>query len=144
MSRRTGQRGHIERSGRWWVVRWWMDVPGQEERRHMREKVCPISGPGSLSKSERQRRAREIVMASGADTEEYFKKVVKKKGGGITFREQAKRWFDHVQNRRRKPVALSTLELWEGCLNNWINPNIGDSPLSEVNNAVLKSLERIS
>ena len=140
MSRRTGQRGHIERSGRWWVVRWWMDVPAQEKRRHIRERVCPISGPGSLSKSERQRRAREIVVASGADTEEYFKKVVKKKGGGITFREQAKRWLNHVQNRRRKPVALSTLELWEGCLNNWINPNIGDLPLSEVNNAVLKSL----
>ena len=77
-----------------------------------------LANPGSLSKSERQRRAREIVVASGADTEEYFQKVVKKKGGGITFREQAKRWFNHVQNRRRKPIALSTLELWEGCLNN--------------------------
>ena len=140
MSRRTGQRGHIERSGRWWVVRWWMDVPEHEERRHMREKICPLSGPGSLSKSERQRRAREIVGTSGADTEEYFKKVVEKKGGGITFREQAKWWLNHVQGRRRKPVALSTLELWEGCLNNWINPNIGEVPLSEVNNAVLKSL----
>jgi integrase len=117
-----------------------MDVPGKEKRRHMRERICPISGSGSLSKSERQRRAREIVVASGADTEEYFQKVVKKKGGGITFREQAKQWFNHVQNRKRKPIALSTLELWKGCLNNWINPNIGDLPLSEVNNAALKSL----
>ncbi|HEY4001083.1 MAG TPA: hypothetical protein VGO93_19595, partial [Candidatus Xenobia bacterium] len=32
MSRRTGQKGHIEQSGRWWVARWWMDVPGQERR----------------------------------------------------------------------------------------------------------------
>ena len=140
MSRRTGQKGHIEPSGRWWVVRWWMDVPEQDKRRHMRERICPISGPGSLSKSERERRAREIVAESGADTEEYFQKVVKKKGGGVTFREQAKWWLNHVQNRRRKPIALSTLELWEACLNNWINPNIGDLPLSEVNNAVLKSL----
>src|SRR5207248_5083377 len=61
MSRRTGQEGHVEPSGRWWVVRWWMDVPGQEKRRHMRERICPISDPGRLSKSERQRRAREIV-----------------------------------------------------------------------------------
>ena len=106
----------------------------------MRERICPISGSGSLSKSERQRRAREIVVGSGADTEEYFQKVVKKKRGGITFREQAKSWLIHIQGRRRKPVALSTLELWEGCLNNWINPNIGEVPLSEVNNAVLKSL----
>ena len=97
MSRRTGQRGHIEPSGRWWVVRWWMDVPGQEKRRHMRERICPISGPGSLSKSGRERRAREIITASGADTVEYFNKVVEakttvsrsvnKRSGGSTMSE---------------------------------------------------------
>ena len=48
MFRRTGQSGHIESSGRWWVVRWWMDTPGLEKRKHMRERICPISGPGSL------------------------------------------------------------------------------------------------
>jgi len=76
MSRRTGQKGHVERSGKWWVVRWWHDVPGQHERSHMRAKICPISGPGSLSKSERQRRAREIIAQSGADTVEHFNKIV--------------------------------------------------------------------
>jgi hypothetical protein len=72
--RRTGQDGYIEASGKWWVVRWWMDVAGQETRKHMRAKVCPISGPGHLSKSERERRAREIVAESGADTLEHFDK----------------------------------------------------------------------
>ena len=32
MSRRRGQNGHIEKSGRWYVVRFWMDVAGQEKR----------------------------------------------------------------------------------------------------------------
>jgi len=117
-----------------------MDVPANEKRRHIRERICPISGLGTLSKSERARRAREIIAASGADTEEYFKKIVKKKGGGLRFQEQAKLWLNHVRSRKRKPVAPSTLESWEGCLNKWINPNIGDLPLSEVNNTVLKSL----
>ena len=76
MSRRTGQSGHIESSGKWWVVRWWMDVPGQIKRRLMRGKICPISGPGSLSKSAMERRAREIITASGADTVEYFNLVL--------------------------------------------------------------------
>jgi hypothetical protein len=116
-----------------------MDVPGQQERRHMRERICPISGPGSLSKSGRERRAREIIAASGADTVAYFNQVVKPKNGA-TFREQAEWWLNHVRGRKRKPIATSTLELWEGCLNNWINPNIGDLTLSEVNNAVLKSV----
>ena len=38
MSRRTGQDVHIEASGKWWVVRWWMDVAGLETRKHMRAK----------------------------------------------------------------------------------------------------------
>jgi integrase len=139
MSRRTGQCGYIEKTGRWWVVRFWQDVRGQEKRRHVREKICPISGLGRLSKSERERRAREIIAASGADTVDYFNKVVKK-GDGVTFREQAKWWLNHVHGRKRKPIATSTLEAWQGCLTKWLYPNIGDLPLSEVNNAVLKSL----
>jgi integrase len=139
MSRRTGQSGHIEQSGKWWVVRWWMDVPGQEKRAHKRERICPIAGTGSLSRSARERRAREIIAESGADTEEYFKKVVRREVG-LTFREQATWWLEQLKTRRRKPVATSTIELWRGALNNWFNPNIGDLPLAEVNNAVLKSL----
>ena len=103
MSRRTGQDGHIEASGKWWVVRWWMDVAGQEARKHMRAKICPISGPGHLSKSQRERRAREIVAESGADTVEQFDKVVRQ-AQGVTFREQTKWWLDHIQRRKRKPL----------------------------------------
>jgi len=139
MFRRTGQSGHIESSGRWWVVRWWMDVPGLEKRKHMRERICPISGPGSLSKTVRERRAREIIMESGADTVEYFNEVVKQKNG-VTFHEQAQWWLNHVRSRKRKPIAISTLELWEACLKNWLNPNVGDLPLSEINNAALKAV----
>jgi len=116
-----------------------MDVQGQEKRRHMRAKICPISGPGSLSKSARERRASEIITASGADTVEYFSQVVKQEHG-VRFREQAKWWLNHVKERRRKPVAASTLETWEACIDNWLNPNIGDLRLSEINNAVLKTV----
>src|SRR5882724_1328779 len=48
LSRRTGQDGHMEKSGRWFVVRFWKDIPGQEKRTHVRERVCPISGPVSF------------------------------------------------------------------------------------------------
>ena len=139
MSRRTGQQGHIEQSGNWWVVRFWMDVQGQDKRVLKRGKICPVAGPGSLSKSARERRAREIICDSGVDTEEYFNKVVKQ-ADSVTFREQAKLWLEQVKTRKRKPVAVSTLQSWESCLVNWINPNIGDIPLADVNNGVLKGL----
>ena len=55
-------------------MRFWKDIPGQEKRALVRERICPISGPGSLSKTQRIKRAREIIQASGADSPEYFER----------------------------------------------------------------------
>jgi hypothetical protein len=116
-----------------------MDVPGKEEREHKRGKICPIVGPGSLSESARKRRAREIIAESGADTEEHFKRVVKQESC-VLFSSQAARWLEGMGNRKRKPVAGSTLETWECCLQKWLNPALGDLPISEVNNSAVKRL----
>lgn len=141
MSRRTGQNGSLERSGKWWVVRWWQDEPGQYQRSHKRAKVCPVSGVGRLSKSERIRRAREIVSASGADSSEQFNKVVQqKKCEAVSFSDQSLRWLEHLRKRKRKPVAPGTIDDWERILRNWINPHIGNCPISDVNNRTLKHL----
>jgi hypothetical protein len=63
MSRRSGQNGCIQQDGKWYVVRFWKDVAGQEKRQRVRERICPISGPGKLSASERKRRAKEVIAA---------------------------------------------------------------------------------
>jgi integrase len=130
LSRRTGQDGHIEKSGRWYVVRFWKDIAGQEKRVHVRERICPISGPGLLSRSERKRKAREIVQASGADSPEYFREVVKQ-NPGVTFREQSEIWLQHSQKRKRKPIRATSAEDIQRALDKWILPEIGDLPLSE-------------
>lgn len=139
MSRRTGQSGHIEKSGKWWVVRWWMDVEGQEKRIHMRAKICLIDGPEALSPSARKRRAHEIITASGADTEDHFNRVVKGVPQ-VKFDEQAEKWLRQMQERNRKPVAPSTISLWRGCIDKWLVPLIGELPLEQVNNAALKKV----
>ena len=139
MSRRSGQNGCIQEDGNWYVVRFWKDVAGQEKRQRIRERICPISGPGKLSASERERKAKEVIVASGANSVEHFEKVVQSLHG-TTFREQAKTWLDQVQNRKRKPVAPSTLATWESCLENWLIPNIGDMPLDNIKNLALKNL----
>jgi integrase len=139
MSRRSGQNGCIQEDGNWYVVRFWRDVAGQEKRQRVRERICPISGPGKLSVSERKHKAKEIIEASGADTAEQFEKVVLS-NHGITFREQATTWLEQMTNRKRKPVAPSTLENWERCLRNWLNPNIGDMPLDSIGNLALRNL----
>ena len=45
-----------------------------------------------------------------------------------------------MRTRKRKPVAPSTIDDWERILRNWLNPNLGSLPLSEVNNAAVKGL----
>jgi len=139
MSRRSGQNGCIQKDGNWYVVRFWKDVAGQQNRQRVRERICPTSGPGNLSASERKRRAKEIIEASGADTAEHFEKVVRS-NHGITFREQAEIWLEQMKKRKRKPVAPATLENWERCMRNWLNPNIGDMPLDSIGNLALRNL----
>jgi integrase len=139
MSRRSGQDGCIQRDGNWYVVRFWKDVAGQEKRQRVWEKICPVSGPGKISASERKRRAKEIIAASGADTAEFFEKVVRS-SYGVTFREQAETWLKQMKNCKRRPVAPATLDNWERCSRNWLNPNIGDMPLGSISNLALKNL----
>jgi integrase len=121
-----------------------MDVEGQDKRALKRARICPVSGSGKLTKSERQRRASEIIAESGADTEEHFNKVVKpRQQSCVTFSEQTERWFTAARSRKRKPVAPSTIQFWRGCLDNWLNPNLGMIPMSDVNNGAVKRLVAI-
>jgi hypothetical protein len=61
----------------------------------------------------------------------------------VTFKEQAESWFTAATSRKRKPVAGATIQFWRGCLDNWLIPNLGDIPVSEVNNAAVKKLVAI-
>ena len=101
--------------------------------------ICPISGPGSLTKPERLKLRKEIIAASGADTEEHFYKI-EAFNHGVTFRKQAEWWLHHVQTRKRKPIKPATALGFTSYLNKWLYPNLGDLPLSSVNNPVVKRL----
>jgi uncharacterized protein YqkB len=57
---------------------------------------------------------------------------------GTTFRQQSEWWIDHMRTRQRKPVKPATIQNWRSCLAKWVNPNLGDVPLADVNNLVLK------
>jgi integrase len=138
LSRRTGQNGYIEESGRWFVVRFWRDIAVQEKRQLVRERICPVSGPGSLSKSERKRKARQIIQASGVDSPEYFEAVVKPSPTGVTFREQSEIWLNQSKSRKRNPIGESYAITIRGALDKWILPAIGDFPLGNVDNLTVK------
>src|ERR1700740_3728031 len=105
MSRRS-QVGSIEVSGKWYVVRFWKDVPGQENRIHACERICPVEGPGALTKAERKRMALDIVMSSVVNDPHRFAETTV----GTTFQEQAERFMLHSAARKRRPrFGLSQL-----------------------------------
>lgn len=139
MARRSGQVGYEEVKRGWYHVRFRMDVPGQEKRAYLSRPICPISGPGSLTKPQRLKLRRQIIAASGADTEEHFNKV-EAFNHGVTFRKQAEWWLNHVQTRKRKPIKPATALGFTSYLKTWLYPNLGDLPLSSVNNLVARDL----
>jgi integrase len=139
MSRRSGQSGTIVIQSGWYRVRWRLDVEGQERRINMTAKIAPVvldraGNPKPLS-LENQRKAREIVEQSGANSKQHFNRVVL---GEVTFRQQAEAYLEWAVNRDREPIKdASTIE---AALNKWILPAIGDLPLANVNNVTVKPL----
>src|SRR5713226_228235 len=115
MARRSGQCGYLERKGNSWYVRFWMDVAGQEKRKRMSMRICPVKGPNALAKPERERRAKEVIATSGADTVQLFEKV-QAFNTGITFRQQAAVWLNHTQTRKRNPIREATAVGYESYL----------------------------
>lgn len=133
MSRRRGQTGSISINGKWWTVRFWMDKPGQEDRIYMREKICPACSPGLLSASARERKAKEIIAASGADKEETLNESMASVLG-TTFGKQSETWLSIMRKRKAAP---STLYNWKNCLDTWILP-------TDINGAIFRDLQLAS
>jgi integrase len=139
MSRRNGQNGTVVIAGNWYRVRWRMDVEGQEKRINMSEKVAPVvfdrNGEPKLPSAEVERRAREIVEKSGANSEQRFNRIVL---GEVSFRDQAKTYVRWATTRDREPIRDSSSI--DAALNKWILPAVGDLPLGNVHNITVKPL----
>lgn len=133
MSRRSGQSGNLVKQSGWWRVRFRLDQPGTEKRKQMSLKIAPVGM--RLSRSELERRAKEIVRNAGANSEERFNQVVL---GETNFREQAKTYLHTAVTRNRRPLR-DTVSI-EGAMWKWIFPAIGDLPLSLVDNLAVKPL----
>jgi integrase len=116
-----------------------MDVEGQEKRVNMSERVAPVvfdrKGEPKLPSVEVLRKAREIVEKSGANSDQRFNRVVL---GEVSFRDQAKTYVRWATTRDREPVRDSSRI--EAALNKWILPAIGDLPLGNIHNIIVKPL----
>lgn len=102
----------------------------------MTEKIAPVvfdrEGNPKPASPEIRRKARSIVEQSGANSEDRFNQVVI---GEVTFRQQAEIYLKNAVSRKRNPLR-DTVSIKDS-LNKWIYPEIGDLPLSQVDNLTL-------
>jgi hypothetical protein len=108
----------------------------RQKRVCKRVRICPATGPGSLNASERSRRLKQILAASGANSEQVFREA-EAANLGITFKEQCGAWLQSVQSRKRKPIKLRTAEAWTSHLK-YVNGKIGQIQLADVNNRTMR------
>jgi integrase len=136
MSRRSGQRGRIERKGNTYYARFWADDPKTGGRYYACVRICPVSGPGALNLSQRQHRLLEIIAESGCNSE---KSCQAAKGAflGTTFHQQSEAWLANLRTRKRRPVKPHTLYSFESALR-YINSKVGACQLADFKNAQLK------
>lgn len=108
----------------------------------MREKICPIAGPGTLTASARKREARKIISANGADEPETLRESIVSICGP-TFRHQSEQCLRLMEKRE---LAPSTLYNWRNCLDTWILPanirgtRFGDLPLASIKKTVAQEV----
>jgi integrase len=145
MARVKGQGEWIEEKGLKFVVKFREWIPGQPKPRIRSIDVCPVKGAGALSKPARERRARELVAATGVDSPEQFAAVERKErqivaDHTLTFKVQAEPWLHHSQNRKRAPIKPATAAGYRSYLDKHLLPTLGEMPLSRVDNKTVKSL----
>jgi integrase len=137
LSRRIGQKGNVFQHCKPWSPeapaygRFWIDMPGQDRQRKT------VSLGACRTRSIAKQKLREHIESTGINGQEAFKTNT---APATTFRAQAEKWIESLAARRRKPVKPATIVGWRCPLDKWILPNIGDKPLSDVSNGVVREL----
>jgi integrase len=57
----------------------------------------------------------------------------------IKINEQAQRFMDHIQTRRRDPAKVKTIAAYRSYLDNWVLPYLGKMNVKDVENGTLKA-----
>ena len=101
LSRRSGQSGYVELKNGAWFGRYYVDVPGQQERKRVRVRLG-FSQDG-MKRSEAERKLKGTIEASGVNSTEY------KVPSAETFAERAETWkTDYLAFK--KPSTRKTME----------------------------------
>ena len=122
MSRRTGQNPKVRVKKRTsgekvYYFQFWIDLPGQEERKRMTEVIGPVS---LMTKSEAERRKLEFFAKTELNSRSY------QIPSAHTFADAAKHYREKFGPMMHRESTRST---WEGRIKNHLEPDWKDVPL---------------
>ena len=135
MSRRSGQKGQVVRKGCMWHVRFYVDVPAQEQRQRKSVPIGPCTGKDKLTKPEAARKGAEVVASLGVNTEDHLERSMNLKPI-VTFRQRVE-WCRRYHKAWTDGKPSSVLSM-ESQLTKHILPRFGSLPLDAVNETVVQ------
>jgi integrase len=118
--------------------------------------ICPVSGPGSLNRRERERKRQEIL--SRYNSSEYLTRVIDS-FDALTFEQQSKAFIEDCRKMITKNIVVKgvktkvqkqkvkevTVRTWEGFVLNHLNPFFGKRPLKQAGNgAMIELIEHLN
>jgi hypothetical protein len=132
MSRRSGQKGQVVKKGCNWHVRFYVDVPGQEERQRKSVVIGPCIGPEKITKAKAQRKGAEVINSLGVNTEQHLQRAINPQ----TFKQRVE-WCRNNRSAWLDGKPGSVLSM-ESQLEKHILPRFGDLPLHMVDETAVQ------
>jgi integrase len=122
MSFRSGQSGTIVRKGQMWHGRYYVDVPGQTERRHA---SVPLGSVNQMRKSEAKRKLRTLLEEMGINTDSHLERI---ESAARTFATEGAWWKEN-----RLPLCKPSFQEAAGShLDKYLLPRFGSLPLAAI------------
>ena len=124
MSFRSGQSGTVVRKGQMWHGRYYVDVPGVEERRRT---SIPLGSVTTMKKTEAKRKLRAILQEMGLNDDTHLEQI-DSAASVKTFASEAAWWKEN----RLSLFKPSCQETMGSHLDKYLIPNFGSLPMGAI------------
>jgi integrase len=119
---RSGQSGTVVRKGQMWHGRYYVDVPGQEKRRHV---SVPLGSIKEMKKAQAKRKLRAMLQEMGLNEDSHLERT---DANAKTFGTEAAWWRENKLSIF-KPSCQETMG---SHLDKYLLPRFGSLPLSAI------------
>lgn len=124
MSFRSGQSGTVVRKGQMWHGRYYVDIPGMEERRRT---SVPLGSVTTMKKTEAKRKLRAILQEMGLNDDSHLERV-ESEAAVKTFASEAAWWKEN----RLSMFKPSCQETMGSHLDKYLIPRFGSLPMNAI------------